>query len=76
MEDGTLLIYQIRQEFQKKIQSFAHGEDNKEDNTDVNKIEKKMSKLLHPTRGFELRRVEIDNSFPKYIIDNKAKKQI
>jgi len=57
----------------KKIQSFAHGEDNKEDNTDVNKIEKKMSKLLHPTRGFELRRVEIDNSFPKYIIDNKVK---
>ena len=57
----------------KKIQSFAHGEDNKEDNTDVNKIEKKMSKLLHPTRGFELRKVEIDNSFPKYIIDNKAK---
>ena len=57
----------------KKIQSFAHGEDNKEDNTDVNKIEKKMSKLLHPTRGFELRKVEIDNSFPKYIIDNKVK---
>ena len=57
----------------KKIQSFAHGEFNKEDNTNIDIIEKKMSKLLHPTRGFELKRVEIDYTFPKYIKDNKIK---
>ena len=57
----------------KKIQSFAHGEFNKEDNTNIDIIEKKMSKLVHPTRGFELKRVEIDYTFPKYIKDNKIK---
>ena len=57
----------------KKIQSFAHGEYNKKDNTDINKIQKKMAKLLHPTRGFELKKVEIDRTFPKYIFENKEK---
>ena len=53
-----------------KIKSFAHGEDNKKDNTDVNKIEGKMDKLLHPTKGFELTKIKIDESFPKHILDN------
>jgi len=57
----------------KKIKSFAHGEDNKKDNTDVDKIEKKMEKLLHPTKGFELKKIEIDETFPNYIIENKEK---
>ena len=54
----------------EKIKSFAHGEDNKKDNTDVDKIEVKMEKLLHPTKGFELTKVKIDSSFPKYILNN------
>jgi len=57
----------------KKIKSFAHGEDNKKDNTDIDKIEKKMEKLLHPTKGFELKKIEIDEAFPNYIIENKEK---
>ena len=57
----------------KKIQSFAHGEFNIKDNINVNNIEKKMSNLLHPTRGFKLKRVEIDHTFPKYIKENKEK---
>ena len=57
----------------KKIKSFAHGEDNKKDNTDIDKIEKKMEKLLHPTKGFELKKIEIDETFPNYIIENKEK---
>ena len=57
----------------KKIKSFAHGEDNKKDNTDVDKIEKKMEKLLHPTKGFELKKIEIDETFPNYIIENREK---
>ncbi len=57
-------------EISKKIKSFAHGEDNKKDNTDINKIEIKMENLLHPTKGFKLKKVEIDETFPKYILDN------
>ena len=29
-----------------------------------------MEKLLHPTKGFELTKVKIDETFPKYILDN------
>ena len=57
----------------KKIKSFAHGEDNKKDNTDIDKIEKKMEKLLHPTKGFGLKKIEIDETFPNYIIENREK---
>ena len=57
----------------KKIKSFAHGEDNKRDNTDVDKIEKKMEEFRHPTKGFDLERITIDNSYPEYILKNKEK---
>ena len=43
------------------------------DNTDIDKIKKKMEKLLHPTKGFELKKIEIDETFPNYIIENKEK---
>ena len=57
----------------KKINSFSHGEDNREDNTDIAKIERKMKKFIHPTKGFELKKIEIDETFPRYIIENKKK---
>ena len=57
----------------QKIQSFAHGEFNIKDNTDIKKIEEKMLDMTHPTRGFKLKKVEIDNTFPKYIKDNRKK---
>ena len=57
----------------QKIQSFAHGEFNIKDNTDIKKIEEKMLDMTHPTRGFKLKKVEIDNAFPKYIKDNRKK---
>ena len=57
----------------KKIKSFAHGEDNKKENTDINIIENKMKKFLHPTKGFELKKIEIDSNFPRYIIENREK---
>ena len=56
----------------QKIKSFAHGEDNKIENTDINKIEAKMEKYLHPTKGFKLIKVDVDESFPKHILDNLA----
>ena len=57
----------------KKIKSFAHGEDNKKENTDINIIENKMKKFFHPTKGFELKKIEIDSNFPRYIIENREK---
>ena len=32
-----------------------------------------MEKFIHPTKGFELKKIEIDNTFPKYILENKTK---
>ena len=57
----------------KKFQSFAHGEFNNKDFIDINNIEKKILKLKHPTGGFDLKRVSIDQTYPKYIVDNKSK---
>ncbi len=58
----------------RKIQSFAHGEFNKEDFIDKKNIEEKISmgKDIFD-RGTVYKKVEIDDSFPQYIIDNKEK---
>jgi len=61
------------EDISKKIQSYSHGETNKKDNIDVNKINQKMINLLHPTHGYQLKKVEIDYTFPEYIIKNKEK---
>ena len=58
----------------KKIKSFAHGEFNtfdisKEENIRL-KIEKRKDIF---NRGYKIKKVEIDSSFPKYIFDNKEK---
>ena len=57
----------------KKIQSFAHGEFNNNDYININNIEKKMLNMKHPTGGFDLKKVDIDQTYPRYIIDNKIK---
>ena len=58
----------------KKIKSFAHGEFNKTDFANLENIEKKinMEKDIFD-RGISYKRVQIDNSFPRYIVDNKEK---
>ena len=58
----------------KKIKSFSHGEFNTTDFTDEKKIEEKIK--LHKdifNRGFNYRKIELDHTFPKYILDNKEK---
>ena len=57
-----------------KIKSFAHGEFNKENFTNLENIKKKinMKKDIF-NRGITYKKVTIDNSFPKYIIENKEK---
>tara|TARA_Y100000590_G_scaffold469280_1_gene655932 strand:+ start:2891 stop:3700 length:810 start_codon:yes stop_codon:yes gene_type:complete len=58
----------------KKIKSFAHGEFNKENfsNLDAIKEKIKMGKDIFD-RKISYKKVRIDDSFPKYILDNKEK---
>jgi beta-1,4-mannosyl-glycoprotein beta-1,4-N-acetylglucosaminyltransferase len=65
---------QTPQNISKKIKSFAHGEFNKAHFIDEENIKKKISmgKDIFD-RGINYRKVQLDDSFPKYIIDNKEK---
>jgi len=58
----------------KKIKSFAHGEFNKTDLTNLENIKEKinMKKDIFD-RKISYKKVKIDNTFPKYILDNKEK---
>ena len=58
----------------KKIKSFAHGEFNKPNLTNPETIKEKinMGKDIFD-REISYKKVQIDNSFPKYIVDNKEK---
>jgi len=58
----------------KKIKSFAHGEFNKPNFANPESINEKISKGKDIfDREISYRKVEIDNSFPKYIVNNKEK---
>jgi beta-1,4-mannosyl-glycoprotein beta-1,4-N-acetylglucosaminyltransferase len=58
----------------KKIKSFAHGEFNKEKFANLNNIEDKINKEKDIfDRGISYKKIQIDNSFPEYIVDNKEK---
>ena len=65
---------QTPENISKKIKSFAHGEFNKAHFINEENIKKKISmgKDIFD-RGVNYRKVQLDNSFPKYIIDNKEK---
>ena len=58
----------------KKIASMSHGEHNKPEFANVKNIEEKikMKKNIFGL-GFSYKKVNLDNSFPKYILDNKEK---
>ena len=56
----------------EKIKSYSHGEFNIKDFLDENKIKQKIEKGEDIfNRGYKIKRVEIDSSFPKYIVENK-----
>jgi len=61
-------------EIAKKIKSFSHGEFNTDDFTNESIIAEKikMKKDIF-SRGFTYRKVEIDKSFPEYILKNLDK---
>ena len=55
----------------KKIQSYSHSEYNVADFTDESKIEERIkSKVDIFDRNFKYQKVKIDESFPKYIVEN------
>ncbi len=65
---------QTPENISKKIKSFAHGEFNKENLTSEDAIRKKIEKGQDIfERGFNLKKVEIDSSFPDYIVKNQDK---
>ena len=58
----------------KKIKSFSHGEFNKEIFLDKKEIQRKiLSNEDIFNRGFRLKKIEMDSSYPEYILKNKEK---
>ena len=70
----ALRIFAKSRKHIKKIKSFAHGEFNQENFTNQKNIKEKinMGKDIFD-RGISYKKVQIDNSFPRYIIENKDK---
>ena len=63
---------QTPEDIARKIKSFSHGEFNTNSNVDISNIEKKISKGLDVlNRGFDLKKINIDESYPEYIRNNK-----
>jgi len=58
----------------KKISSFSHGEFNTKENTNEERIKEKIKNNEDIfNRGFKLKKINIDRSFPEYIQNNKNK---
>tara|TARA_B110000914_G_C15396300_1_gene414943 strand:- start:121 stop:924 length:804 start_codon:yes stop_codon:yes gene_type:complete len=56
----------------KKIKSFSHGEFNRNNFIDEKKIEEKIINNEDIfERGYKLKKIEIDKTFPNYILKNK-----
>ena len=57
-----------------KIKSGAHQEENKEEFTNLEKIEEKLKNNTDLFgREFKYKKIELDESFPEYILRNKTK---
>ena len=55
-----------------KIKSFSHGEFNRNKIVDKKKIEEKIANSIDIfERGFKLKKINIDETFPEYILKNK-----
>tara|TARA_B100000941_G_scaffold13442_1_gene8269 strand:+ start:214 stop:1014 length:801 start_codon:yes stop_codon:yes gene_type:complete len=57
----------------KKIKSYSHGEFN-DNSLNIETIEKRIlnNKDIF-NRGFNLKKIDLDNNYPKYILENKKK---
>jgi beta-1,4-mannosyl-glycoprotein beta-1,4-N-acetylglucosaminyltransferase len=61
------------QQILKKIKSFSHGEFNNKNINEKNIEEKILKNEDIFGRGTTLKKIELDSSFPKYILENKDK---
>ena len=62
---------QSPQDIAKKIKSYSHGEFNTEDNVNEEKINQKIKNNIDIfERGYKLKKINIDESFPDYIFKN------
>jgi len=58
----------------KKIKSYSHSEYNKDKFTNEIKIEERVSKGIDIfDRGFEYKKIDLDDALPKYILENVDK---
>jgi|TARA_B110000211_G_scaffold227883_1_gene283313 beta-1,4-mannosyl-glycoprotein beta-1,4-N-acetylglucosaminyltransferase len=63
---------QTPKEIIKKIKAYSHGEFNTKELTNEKNIEEKMLKNIDIfNRGFNLKKIELDQSFPRFIQENK-----
>ena len=63
---------QTPSDISKKIKAYSHGEFNTTENTDEKNIEERIKNNKDIFgRNFELKRIDIDNSFPDYIVKNQ-----
>ena len=74
-EGGWHFAYlQTPENILNKIKSFAHGEFNRTDIANEKNIELKIKTGQDIfNRGYDLKKVEVDSSFPRYILENKEK---
>jgi|TARA_B100000780_G_C21029183_1_gene412611 beta-1,4-mannosyl-glycoprotein beta-1,4-N-acetylglucosaminyltransferase len=56
----------------EKIKSFSHSEANTKENTEIGNLQIKLDLLIHPTNNYKLKKINIDKSFPDYILNNTA----
>lgn len=62
------------EEISDKITDFSHTEYNLDKFTSVDSIQSRMKDFKDPyDRGYQLKIIEIDNSFPEYIVNNQKK---
>ena len=62
------------EEISEKITDFSHTEYNLDKYTSVDSIQSRMEDFQDPyDRDYQLKIVEIDNSFPRYIVDNQER---
>ena len=76
IEDGGwhFAYLQSPENISKKIKSFAHGEFNKGNIAEEENIRFKIENNKDIfDRGYKIKKIEMNESFPKYILDNKEK---